>query len=925
MVMLTLFRRATLSSGDETEQTVAMNGEGAVVGQRSPALAGYSGECLFPLVSRPLEDVRASLSSAPHVKGSRKKPSQDDCEDFHPSPKRSKHAESDAVSEVKAGLSGFDVGDSPMSADLFEEKLFANGHNGQRVVVNGEERARTEVSTATTGYPELSGNDQVEDYVSSTQEDVGETMLLDGATPEQMEMVPTRPHLFWRNRYNLCWLDSLLVALVHFRAFSEAPCEYVSLPDNFSSRDSTVVNLYGRYKNICAYLKTKEQQCQDSAVLVPVSVLQKAERELAAFQLSLFRLLKPKLQCKLGEQETPVFALPSLLQTDDWARSVFQHTAAWEFTCTSCGYALNTCVEKTVTTFTQLVSDWHPLNAVHRAQCNNCHRKNQRRKLVFQKVSSVLTLHFVEGLPRKDVSRYSFDFQGTHYDITTIIQYDRKIEHFVTWILQPDGSWLEFDDLKYPHAITHKRFTLPAKEFHLVFWEAKSRKEDQLLDPVLEKDTPTVDTNNEGDHCQDFANSVPNDTCIVDALTVSEDSDKPLTRLDMSIGNTTLLDTFDGLSHDDIVTLTLVEVKVDAERNPQGSVERPAESTVTGTTAIPEKTSICQVPCTSEPKKSGSLETSSTPAATELILPSVAKPTAPATVEPLQAAGVPSNPTLSSMSYLYQQHPSHRSTPSRTPLHASPPKPDPSAEGGDVLPAKPAGLFGGFRAKNSLTPVLPRGELRHPLTKAPGPHPAAPLSQKPLYLDHTGGSAAAVRVPETWADKTALPPSAAKLALCPTDALRLKLMKKLKAKKKKLARLNQLLGKAEGVAPPRPDSTDLTSLYSVTSSTSAHSPAYDRFFAELLSPATTASNLSPDSTGLLEVLTSGQGGATAENSPGENPEAATANLSAFVLPEATLDNPSSTNDDFLDELISGSGVQQSTIENPDFNALDMFF
>lgn len=56
------------------------------------------------------------------------------------------------------------------------------------------------------------------------------------------------------------------------------------------------------------------------------------------------------------------------------------------------------------------------------------------------RMSSVLALHFVEGLPRRNISKYEFDFHGTRYKIRTIIQYNEQREHFVTWIHQPDGE-----------------------------------------------------------------------------------------------------------------------------------------------------------------------------------------------------------------------------------------------------------------------------------------------------------------------------------------------------------------------------------------------------------------------------------------------------------------------------------------------------
>ncbi|XP_036416910.1 SUMO-specific isopeptidase USPL1 isoform X2 [Colossoma macropomum] len=875
--------------------------------------------CLFPLVSRPLEDVRAHLFSAEDIKTSKRKSHLSDSEDPNPSPKRQKKEECD-VSEP---------GDCRVSTELFEEELFANGHEEKGEVGNDVKKTCT-APTASNEDSELSDSAQTEDYVSSTQDEAGEVPL-HVATQDLKEMVPSQLHLFWRNKDNLCWLDSLLVALVHLSVFSKAPCENVSLTDHLSSKNCTVGNLCARYRKTCSYLKSKEQKCQGNVAHVPLDVLRKAEQELEVLQLSVFQLLQPKLQCELGQKETPVFALPLLLNTDEWAHSLFQHTGLWEFKCTSCHYTLNTSVEKTLTTFTQLTADWHPLRAVHRAQCSNCRHKKQRRKLVFQRLSPVLALHFVEGLPRRDISRYSFDFQGTHYAIKTIIQYSEQLEHFVTWIQQPDGSWLEFDDLKYPNCVTHKRFTLPASQFHLVFWEAESRNDSQLPESVPEEHTPIVENSNKSVCLQDVTNSLTNDTCILEALTVNEDKNEAVSSLDSSIGSTTLLDTFEGLSHSDIVTLTLVEVKVDVEGkplpNPQETVTQPVESSVTESSALQVKTSVCQSPSLPKHKISDVEHVSSKPVVPDMILPSVVKTSAPAPEERPQLSKrlptlFPSKPSVSNLSFLLNRHSLLQSTPSRVPITAPQPKPDLRCEGNEALPAKPADLFGGFRAKTSPNPVLPGGVLRQPLAKLSGAQPTVLIPQKPII--HSGGTTAPVQASEIIRSvgKKTMDLSAARPSLSTTDVLRLKLMKKLKAKKKKLAKLNQLLGKSEGEFAPRPDSTDLNSPYSVTSSTSVYdSPGYDNFIAELLSPATTSSNLSPDSTGLLEMLTNSQGGETSDSRPQDSKE----DFSAFMLPEPPVNDPSSTSDDFLDELISGSGGQQPVIENTDFNALDMFF
>ncbi|KAF4082113.1 hypothetical protein AMELA_G00147890 [Ameiurus melas] len=916
----------------------SMNGEGCDLSVPSPALAGYLGNaekrgvvsgacpwcsakgqinvlrsyafnfkesitlctsplCLFPLVSGPLDNIRAILSSSQDIQGCKRKFYLTQSKDPDPSPKRWKKEDPDVVSDV-------DVGDFRVSAKSIKKGLLINEHKKQQEVENADK------STEAFYFPiwdsGLSDYTQIKDPVSSSQDKMW-VSAMEVTVQDLVQMVPTLHHLFWRNKDNLCWLDSLLVALVHSRILTEVSCEDVSLTE----RNYTVKNLCATYKKSYAYFKAKEQQCQDNIVRVPSDDLRKVEQELEALRMSAFQFLQPKLQCELGQKETPVFALPLLLRSDDWAKSLFQHTGQWEFRCTCCGYNFSTSMEKTVTTFTQLMADWHPLRAVHRAQCSNCHNKNQKRKLVLQRISSVLALHFVEGLPRRDLSKYEFDFHGTHYKIKTIIQYSEQHEHFVTWVHQPDGLWLEFDDLKYPHCINHRRFTLPASQFHLIFWEAVSREVCQLPDPLFDN-TPIQRISKVVDVFQDVTNFVPDDAGIMEALNGNKDNNEAVSTCDSSIGSATLLDTFEGLSHSDIVTLTLVEVKEGAEENPnfQEKVMGPAESNITEPFHLLEKSSDHQTECTVKNKKGGAKEVSPS---LEMILPSVVK--ASESAESPRVSKCPpalhsSSPSASNLSFLFHRHPSHQSTPLRVPLHAIHPKVDLRFDGNESLMAKPAELFGGYRTKNPPNPVL-GGPLRPPFVKLPT------VSQKPYSCSDGVTSVGPVSTLMKSGSQNIPNSSLSKMVLS-TEALRLKLMKRLKAKKKKLAKLNQLLSIEEGESTPRPDSTYISSPYSVTSSTSAYdSPAFDNFFAELLSPAMSASNLSPDSTGLLEMLTNSQSAGTSESSSQENLAAA----SKLSVPN----DPSSTNDNFLDELISGSREQQAVIENAELNALDIFF
>lgn len=466
--------------------------------------------------------------------------------------------------------------------------------------------------------------------------------------------------------------------------------------------------------------------------------------------------------------------------------------------------------------------------------------------------------------------------------------------------------------MKHPHCITHKRFALPANQFHLVFWEAGSTEESQHLES-LPDNSLTETMSKVGDDFQNITNSLADDTCIIEPLTGNKDSSESASNLNSSIGSTTLLDTFEGLSHSDIVTLTLVEVeanvKEDSCPNIQEMVTGSAESSVTEAFHLLEKSSH-QTASNVKNNKDSANNVSHTP---ELIFPSVVK--SPELVDPSKVSKCP--PTLhssdpSTSNLLLDQHAFHQSTPLRVPHHATDPRIDQRFDGSDPLLAKPAELFGGYRTKISPNPGIPGGLLKHSFVKLP----TAP--QKPFSCPSGITTVNSVSTLMKSASQNILKSSPSKMVLS-TEALRLKLMKRLKAKKKKLAKLNQLLSIEGSESTPRPDSTDICSPYSVTSSTSAYdSPAFDHFFAELLSPDMSTSNQSPDSTGLLEMLTNSQAAGTSESSSHEN------SVPLSELPVPLLNDLSSTNEAFL-ELNSGAREHQTAIENAELNAMDIFF
>lgn len=215
-------------------------------------------QCLFPLVSTPLENIHAILSSSQDIQGCKRKfYFALESRDPNPSPKSWKKEDPDIVSDVKC--QNANVGDYRVSAKSIEKRLLINDHKKQQEVENADNSSET--SRATNGDSGLS-DAQAKDPVSSSQDKTWEVPPTTAKVHMMLQMVPTQHHLFWRNKHNFCWLDSLLVALVHSRILREAFSENVCLTDKFPYKNDPVKNLCASYLKSYSYIKAKEQQCQ---------------------------------------------------------------------------------------------------------------------------------------------------------------------------------------------------------------------------------------------------------------------------------------------------------------------------------------------------------------------------------------------------------------------------------------------------------------------------------------------------------------------------------------------------------------------------------------------------------------------------------------------------------------------------------------
>ncbi|XP_058897779.1 SUMO-specific isopeptidase USPL1 isoform X1 [Kogia breviceps] len=278
----------------------------------------------------------------------------------------------------------------------------------------------------------------------------------------------------WKNAHALCWLDCILSALVHLEGLKNTVTDLCSKEESVFGRLFTRYNQANEFLHISQLDGVKDGDCKK----LPSEIFAKIETCLNEVRGDIFIRLQPQLRCTLGDMESPVFAFPLLLKTEPHVEKLFTYSFSWNFECSHCGHKYQNRCMKNLVTFTNVVPEWHPVNAAHFGPCNNCNDKSQIRKMVLEKVSLIFMLHFVEGLPHNDLQHYSFHSEGCLYQITSVIQYQAN-NHFITWTLDADGSWLECDDLKGPCSERHEKFQVPASEIHIVIWE---RKTSQMTD-----------------------------------------------------------------------------------------------------------------------------------------------------------------------------------------------------------------------------------------------------------------------------------------------------------------------------------------------------------------------------------------------------------------------------------------------------------
>ncbi|KAL6060857.1 hypothetical protein STEG23_006416 [Scotinomys teguina] len=570
----------------------------------------------------------------------------------------------------------------------------------------------------------------------------------------------------WKNSQALCWLDCILSALVHLAVLKNTVVEVCSREECVFGR---LLEAYHQAEKLLHTHHLHAVTGEDCRKLTS-EVLAEIETCLNEVRDEIFVKLQPKLRCTLGEMESPVFALPALLKLDPHVEKLFTYSFSWNFECSNCGHQYQNRCLKSLVTFTNVVPEWHPLNAAHFGPCNSCNSKSQIRKMVLERPSPVFMLHFVEGLPRKDLQHYAFRFEGSLYQVTSVIQYQAN-NHFITWILDADGSWLECDDLKGLCAKRHVTCEVPASEIHIVVWERKFQIDSK--DCLLE-DKPVAESAGLGR-----------------ALTL-QPQDSLMTSL--------LSNAYEGK----LVTLPVVST------HPQAG---PAQA---GDTVVPKPVTDAPVPIPAQELKSMAAEKD-----TQIqLLPLTAERLKPAQPGPSQASNLRKREAAASSNMVTARSP-----------QSQPRKDDQKKafvgswvkgllnRGGAFMPpcvlaqnravtdlqpsVKGANHYDGFKAKNTNRKAkkVSRRAAKHVDDLSPGSG-SPPSGSSIAALPHAGGTAlspllkgqesarAAPITHSSHGSEGAISPAGCgDAAEDQVHKLRLKLLKKLKAKKKKLAAL----------------------------------------------------------------------------------------------------------------------------------------
>ncbi|ELU06115.1 hypothetical protein CAPTEDRAFT_227502 [Capitella teleta] len=339
--------------------------------------------------------------------------------------------------------------------------------------------------------------------------------------------------LQWRNVDNLCWLDVSMKLLAH--------CQLLSDLMTSCSKNTVLHRLMTSYSKAQVMLRKGLQlnRCLDfckrgrpvqletsvGRVLVPtggggvltnwatvsISQLDKEEKptidssvsvmdERALSRLAtredqqaralmtdlredMWRELQPSLRCMRGQKDSPVFAIPLLLNEveKDIALSY-----TWRMVCQRCSHSHVDPVQRIVPTLPSTPSDFSMQQPCFIRSCLHCKQPGQRMNMHINRMPASFFVHFVEGLHHSQITDYDFCHGDDQYAVKGVIQFKKCPDHFVAWIRNPvENTWMECDDLKGTlcRFLASQPPILPS-QMHLLMWERQTPGNGYIRPPL---------------------------------------------------------------------------------------------------------------------------------------------------------------------------------------------------------------------------------------------------------------------------------------------------------------------------------------------------------------------------------------------------------------------------------------------------------
>lgn len=257
----------------------------------------------------------------------------------------------------------------------------------------------------------------------------------------------------WKNENNLCWLHTLMCVIVHNTAIRNFIIG--SMANSFLNR------LIQGYDECVAMLNSNSS---NSNLIC---------HNMEELRDELFSILKPQMNCELGDKENPWFALWALAKIDRFS-SIFDFDHQWEVVCQECGYQHVEKKRKYLQTFPAVNEEFSlPNNAFHKVLCIKCKAPGQRRSLKFLTLPSVLAFQFEAGAPHSNIPLYDFESDGKTFKVSAIIQYIKFPAHFITYIRDPTSKkFLDCNDLNATSTSYEScNFDIKSSEIHILIWE----------------------------------------------------------------------------------------------------------------------------------------------------------------------------------------------------------------------------------------------------------------------------------------------------------------------------------------------------------------------------------------------------------------------------------------------------------------------